>query len=636
MADAFERGWDEMLEDPDTPTLSFGEDAEAQEDQPEVGVDLMDSGGDACCINSKNLWEEAVIETFPPGWDDPADYNLINPETGQPDESPLRDQAALQSIEMYNQILEKYRNMSCDQFREELEGRAAGVPDLDGLDGSLAIAAHKVLQAWDECVQESMFGSAVTEDDDRMLLSDRQDDNPFDVAWALMKMNDGTRDALEEFDRNVGGKLNWASLYSGLGDSKLSEHEPLGLAGFGTAAKLRGHNVQSFEIDPSLKQNDPNYHIDDIMSGSVKDKVEQLLEIFDGGPIDFISAGTPCKAFSIGGQNVAWKINEDTIQHFWRELKGPDAELPEPTDKERAEGMTPSMKAWGKGGPNSFNRKGEPTSIKALLMGKRPTQGMGERLGRPTFEPKTVDEIMFDEEGNPRIYNKKEITEDAAQSMRDKTLLGEGLATRTGDVIDELYNQRQLGHHAVENPRAKLRYHERLTGMPLHETTGASYRNPAAAGIFGLKPTAGEFDMGEYANMRARERGKPSFSTLPPQKATDLLANLPSTFQVRPFLGKGGIDRWNGQDVAGNYYLHGPRGSMTGIQGMPGLKANRLFPGSPPVDAFHVRSLAPFQMGNDITHALEQHHGIHPGDQDPNEVIRRFMRKRNPTTLDQF
>ena len=168
------------------------------------------------------------------------------------------------------------------------------------------------------------------------------------------------------------------------------------------------------------------------------------------------------------------------------------------------------------------------------------------------------------------------------------------------------------------------------------QTTGASYRDPAASGIFGLPRIPGEFDMGGYANMRARERGKDTFSTLPPQKATDLLANLPPTFQIRPFLGKGGIDRWKGRDVAGNYYLHGPRGSMTGIQGMPGLPRDRLFLGSPPIDEFHVRSLAPFQMGNDIVHALERHHGIHRGDQDPNEVIRRFMRKRNPTTLDQF
>ena len=62
--------------------------------------------------------------------------------------------------------------------------------------------------------------------------SDRQHHNPFDVAWGLMKMSDETRDALDNFDRIVGSPLNIASLFSGLGDSDLSQHSPLGLAGF--------------------------------------------------------------------------------------------------------------------------------------------------------------------------------------------------------------------------------------------------------------------------------------------------------------------------------------------------------------------------------------------------------------------
>ena len=466
--------------------------------------------------------------------------------------------------------------------------------------------------------------------------SDRQHHNPFDVAWGLIKMSDETRDALANFDRIAGSKLNIGAFFAGLGESDLSQHSPLGLAGFGTAAKLRGHNVQSFEIDPSLKQGNPNYHIDNILTGSVKDKVEELLEIFDGGPIDFITAGIPCKAFSIGGQNVAWKVDEDTVRHYWKEVRG-DQPLPTPTPRELARdpGLTPEMKAWGTGGPDSFNRKGEPTSIKALLMSRRPKSGRGERTGMPTFVPKTVDEIMFDAEGNPRMYQGKEITEEAAQSMRDKTLLGESLANRMADMTDMLYDQGQLGGHMFENPRAKMRYLERMSGMPVYQTTGASYRFPGA-GIFGLKPIAGEFDMGKYANMRAREMDKPTFSTLPPQKATDLIGNLPPTMQVRPFLGAGGIDEFEGKPMTDNYFLPGPRGSTTGIQGMPGLPKDRLFPGSPRVDAFHVRSLAPFQIGNDLVHALEQQHGIHPGDEDPNEVVRRFMRRRRMPTLNDF
>jgi len=186
MADAFDDSWEAMLNDPNTPTLSYDANQPNVEELDGINVDLADSGGDACCINAKNLWAEAIIETFPPGWDDPADYTLIDPETGQPDESPLRDDAALQSIEVYSDILEKYRNMSCEAFRAHLEERAEGAPDLDGLDGALAIAAHKVLRAWDDCYQESMFGSKVVEDDE-MLLSEESVHTPFDSAWMVAK-----------------------------------------------------------------------------------------------------------------------------------------------------------------------------------------------------------------------------------------------------------------------------------------------------------------------------------------------------------------------------------------------------------------------------------------------------------------
>ena len=119
MADAFDDSWESVLNDPNTPTMSteYGRVERKPLSEPSIAWETEDSGGDVCCTNAKNLWEEAIIETFPPGWDDPADYTLIDPETGQPDESPLRDDAALQSIEVYSDILEKYRNMSCEAFR---------------------------------------------------------------------------------------------------------------------------------------------------------------------------------------------------------------------------------------------------------------------------------------------------------------------------------------------------------------------------------------------------------------------------------------------------------------------------------------------------------------------------------------
>lgn len=432
-------------------------------------------------------------------------------------------------------------------------------------------------------------------------------------------------------------KLNWYSEYDGLGGSKLMNHKKLGLAGYGTAAKKRGHNVQSFDwglredgTDAEFKQGDEDYHIKDIMRGSVKNQVDEILDAFDGEVIDFMSAGTPCKAFSIGGQNVAWKVNEPSMRYFWNKVR-PNQDFPELTEKDVVENpsLTPALAAWGKGSPK--NRK----SIKGHLASIRSKhgEGMGKKWGKTIFEPKSIDEIMYDIFGNERMVRGKPITEEAAKKMKENTELGLSLMNRTGDITNELYRRGMLGHHMIENPRAKMRYMNELSHMPVLETTGASYRNPAHSQLFGLKPEPNEFDMGEYLRRRIaetnqnRKKPKPIPEGLPPAKATDLIANLPSNFEIRPFLG---------QEYGGKLYEKGPRGSSSSIQGMPGMPKDYLYPGSPRIDAFHARSLAPYQMGNDIIHALEEFHGIHPGDQNPNDVIRRFKQKDRIPTLNDF
>lgn len=366
------------------------------------------------------------------------------------------------------------------------------------------------------------------------------------------------------------------------------------------------------------------------MRGSVKNQVDEILDAFDGEVIDFMSAGTPCKAFSIGGQNVAWKVNEPSMRYFWNKVR-PNQDFPELTEKDVVENpsLTPALAAWGKGSPK--NRK----SIKGHLASIRSKhgEGMGKKWGKTIFEPKSIDEIMYDIFGNERMVRGKPITEEAAKKMKENTELGLSLMNRTGDITNELYRRGMLGHHMIENPRAKMRYMNELSHMPVLETTGASYRNPAHSQLFGLKPEPNEFDMGEYLRRRIaetnqnRKKPKPIPEGLPPAKATDLIANLPSNFEIRPFLG---------QEYGGKLYEKGPRGSSSSIQGMPGMPKDYLYPGSPRIDAFHARSLAPYQMGNDIIHALEEFHGIHPGDVNPNDVIRRFKRKSRIPTLNDF
>lgn len=47
-------------------------------------------------------------------------------------------------------------------------------------------------------------------------------------------------------------------------------------------------------------------------------------------------------------------------------------------------------------------------------------EGMGKKWGKTIFEPKTVDEIMYDHFGNERIRNNKPITEEKARTMKEK------------------------------------------------------------------------------------------------------------------------------------------------------------------------------------------------------------------------
>tara|TARA_Y100000004_G_scaffold132765_1_gene149902 strand:- start:438 stop:2183 length:1746 start_codon:yes stop_codon:yes gene_type:complete len=207
VAEPFDRSWDAMVNDPNTPTLATDYDA-ADIAELGIGVDLADSGGDACCIDAKNKWEEAVIEGFPPGWDDFSTYRMKNPNTGEPMQA---DEGAAQEVHsMFQEILDSYRDMDCDEFRSHLEERANAArlnPDpTKGLDLQLALSARRILEEWDGCVQETMFGSKVTEDNE-MFLSDESVNTPFDSAWMVAKgivfdgRDYGIEDAGEVYDR---------------------------------------------------------------------------------------------------------------------------------------------------------------------------------------------------------------------------------------------------------------------------------------------------------------------------------------------------------------------------------------------------------------------------------------------------
>ena len=392
-------------------------------------------------------------------------------------------------------------------------------------------------------------------------------------------------------------RLNLANMYAGLGGSRLTQYPPLGLGGFMGAGKQRGHNVQSFDwgmredgiTDAELKQNDPNYHYDDITEGSVSALADRVLDRFDGDYIHGLTAGTPCKAFSMGGENVGWKLEEDSIRRLWDKLY-PGQDYPEVT-RDMRRTFTPEALAWSRGSIHS------PKSIKGYLNSIRGQEG---GWGMPTFVPRSVDEIMFDSFGEPRIRHGKEMTEDAAERIRGNTQTGVDMLERTVALYDELKRRGKLGYGFIENPMGKMRYMNQVSHLPLHAISAASYREPAHSRLFGLPPEPDEFDMGAY--MR-HTRPNMDISGLPPLKMTDLFGDLPSQMTLRPSL--------KTMNVAGDLYAHGPRGSIDeSIQGMKGLPANTLFAGSPKIDPYHVRSIAPFQLGKDFVQALESDYKI--------------------------
>jgi len=379
-------------------------------------------------------------------------------------------------------------------------------------------------------------------------------------------------------------RINFANLYAGLG-------------GFAGAAKQRGHNVQSFDwgmredgvTDAELKQNDPNYHYDDIMAGSVSQATDRILDRFDGEHIHGLGAGTPCKAFGPGGENVGWKIDEGSMRTLW-DLLYPGQDYPVVSrDKRRT--FTPEIAAWQRGD------KYKPNSIKGYLNSIRGREG---GWGMPTFVPRSVDEIMFDSFDEPRIRHGKEVTEEAAKRIQGHTQLGVDMLERTVGIYDDLKRRGKLGFGFIENPMGKMRYMNQISHLPLHRTSAASYREPAHSQLFKLPPEPAEFDMGDF--MRITRPNK-QISGLPPLKMTDLIGDLPPEMTLRPSLKTMG--------VAGELYAHGERGSVDeSIQGMKGLPRDALFAGSPKVDSYHVRSLAPFQMGKDFIQALESNYGI--------------------------
>ena len=375
-------------------------------------------------------------------------------------------------------------------------------------------------------------------------------DITFEEAWDLLKAFEG---------------INMAEFFAGLGGSELMQH--MGAGGWGGAARERGHNVHGYEIDPSLKQGDPKYHIRDIMDTTA----EEVMDDFDWEELDAAVASPPCKAFSTASGNKGWQWDQRWIDQY-SDLSGKDWR------DDKSTGWH-----WDKLKPY-FNQ----------------ARGQGDKIGFsgvvPAASPDSYERdeqgAYLDMQGKPMMTRRGgqnvAMGGEQVQSAIDRRNHGLGMMEQSRKLMDDLKALNPNMFQVFENPATgRARYMDALSDLPMKTIDAAAYRDPAHSQLFGLPPNEDLFEM---------TPGK-----LPALKPTDLFGHFPSSFKPRPRIPR---------SYAGQYYEKAPRGTKSGIQGVGDLPANSLFPGSPTIDKFHLRSVIPYWLGHDFINAVEQDKGI--------------------------
>ena len=627
MADAFEGAWKHINPDERRGGVMMGREGFPEEEEVDDLAPQIDMGGDACCIDAKNKWEEACIEGFPENWDA---MNYPYATEGEDYDNEIEHNPDGLAGGYYQSILDKYRNMSCEEFKEHLESRLGDI-SMGSLEGQLAMAAHRILQEWDECIQQSM-GLGSDEAMDMYRSEDRHSHTPFDSAWDIFRARDynhqGGGDSVVKQEDRFANIEHFAGV-SAVDELFNPKHKLLGRAGMSASPRERGHEHHSFDwgLDEKGKKDagfdfdNPNYHIDDIMEGSAQQAAARMLAPVDAECVN-PTFGAPCKAFSISGEPVGWKPNRDAMEMVWEIVHG-NKDFPTLTERD-----TVHQTEEGKALQND--------KIKRYLNKIRGREG---GWGFPVYEPRTIDELMFHEDsarpdlrGMERVYSGRVLDEDRAKAIRGRKEGGLATLQRAVDIMREFERKKRMGFGFIENPMGQMRYNSAISHLPHTKITQGSFREPAQTDYMGLPRNDAYFEQGEY--MRATN---PKLSVLnekgvalPPLKPTDLFGPLPPTMFVRPDLPKSEL---------GRTYAPGTRGSQNALQGMKGLSADALFPGSPVISPYHMKSSLPAYLGDDFTQAVEQYFDIEAPNEEfrgtnVNDILRRKFAPKQATLND--
>jgi hypothetical protein len=383
----------------------------------------------------------------------------------------------------------------------------------------------------------------------------------------MIDMDDEVFEEVFEALLKAADRLNFAELFAGLGGSPLIEY--LGEGGWGGAAKKRGHNVQAYELDPSLKQGDPNYHIRDVMDMDA----EEIMDDFDWEGIDAGVASFPCKAFTTASGNNGWIWDKRWMDQY-SDLTGKD------WDDTKSTGWH-----WDRVKPyyNKNRGQGSKLGFSGNVAASSPDSYERDELGR-----------YLDMQGKPMMTRRGgkpvPMGDEQIQSAIDRRDLGMSLLTQSRKLFDDLKGLNPNMYQVYENPATgRARYTNELSDLPMKTIDAAAYRDPAHSNLFGLPRNENLFEMIP--------------GSLPALKPTDLFGHFPNTFVPRPRIPR---------QFRGQFYEKAPRGSKSGIQGVGDLPANTLFPGSPTIDKFHLRSVIPYWLGHDFVQSVEQAQGINP------------------------
>ena len=452
----------------------------------------------------------------------------------------------------------------------------------------------------------------------------------FGVGWAVLKGQDYTPDESGEDVVKQEDLFGFGEHFAGVSaDKRLTDpkYKLLGRAGMSAAPRERGHEHHSFDwgLDEKGKKDagfgvdDDTYHIDDIMEGSAQQVAARMLAPFDA---EFVNPtfGAPCKSFSLAGETVGWKPNRDTMEYIW-DIVHEGKDFPTVTDRNLKNPKKYELGTSfvsGRDDPNKASgRHSTPESI--AMQNKKVKDYLNSLRGReggwgfPVYEPRTIEELMFHEDdahpllrGRERHYGAAgPISEDRARAIRGRKESGLATVQRAVDIMREFERLRRMGFGFIENPKGQMRYIDAISHLPLTNISQASYSDPAQEEYMGLVSRPEYFDKGRYMQLTNPKTEQP----LPPFKSTDLFGNLPPNMFIRPQMPR---------TLADVLYAKGERGSRSALQGMKGLPADALFPGSPPISAYHIKSSLPAYLSDDFTQAVEQYFGTEA----PNEEFR--------------